>query len=99
MTRDDLNNIVTVGDIEKLKVELVNAMELLIKQRSYKEFYTPREFADITGLKYDSVLKRCREGTLPAYQPYKNGSWLIPGEEIQKIKAKAYEWCRKGSCK
>jgi len=67
----------------------------IVSTKSTREFYTPREFTDITGLKYDLALKRCREGIIPAHQPYKNGSWLIPGEELAKIKASAYEFHRK----
>lgn len=92
MTTEELKKIATVEDLEKLKVEIFDEMETLINRKELKEFYTPREFSEITGLKYDVVLKRCREGSLPAHQPYKNGSWLIPGEEVMKMKKMAYEF-------
>jgi excisionase family DNA binding protein len=95
MKIEDLSNIVTVGDLEKFKNELFSKLNILHSKDGHKEFYTPKEFSEITGLKYDTVLKRCREGTLPAHQPYKNGSWLIPSEEIDKIKEGAYKWTRK----
>lgn len=95
MRKEDLNNIVTIEDLIKFKNELLSDFRLMLSRDSYKEFYTPKEFSDVTGLKYDTVLKRCREGTLPAHQPYKNGSWLIPREEIDKIKEGAYKWARK----
>lgn len=97
MRIEDLSNIVTVNDLEKFRTELLSDIGRLISKESHKEFYTPKEFSDVTGLKYDSVLKRCREGSLPAHHPYKNGSWLIPREEVDKIKECAYKWVRKQS--
>lgn len=95
MTKEDLANIVTNNDLFRFKVELLSEIQKLLSKDHIKEFYSPREFADLTGLKYDTVLKRCREGSLPAYHPYKNGSWLIPREEVDKIREGAYKWIRK----
>ena len=94
MRKEDLENIVTVGDLEKFRAELLSDISKVLSTGN-KEFYTPREFSEITGLKYDLVLKRCREGSLPAHQPYKNASWLIPRAEIDKIRDGAYKWIRK----
>lgn len=93
MTPDDLQQLVTKADLEKLKSDIFDELEMFLNQKDSKEFYTPKQFSEITGLKYDVVLKRCREGTLPAHQPYKNGSWLIPGEVLIKMKKSAFEFC------
>lgn len=91
MTRADLHNIATVGDIERLRKELLAEIQEMISESSIKEFYTPKEFAEVTGLKYSTVVNYCNTGKLAATQLSASGSWLIPRSEIDRLQDSSKE--------
>lgn len=85
MTRADLHNIATVGDLEWLRGQIFQHMEELIHNASIKEFYTPNEFAEVTGLKYSTIMNYCHTGKLEATQIADKGSWIIPRSEVDRL--------------
>lgn len=70
MNKEDLNQIVTLKDLEVLHQRIVNDVKGLLndKRNPKKEFYTPKEFSYVTGMKYSTVVYRCNTGTLKARQ-------------------------------
>jgi hypothetical protein len=89
MNKSDLNELVTKQDLENLKIELSGL--ILSKINPLKEFYTPKEFAGITGIPYSTIIYKCINGKLKAYQESPNCSWLIYATEIDRLKKEADE--------
>jgi|TARA_B110000305_G_C19405258_1_gene622373 hypothetical protein len=89
MNKDDLNQLVTKQDLENFKVELSGL--LLSKMNPLKEFYSPKEFHYKTGIPYSTVIYKCTNGTLRAFQESPNCSWLIYGTELERLKNQADE--------
>jgi hypothetical protein len=87
MNQDDLNQLVTKQDLEKFKVELSGF--LLSKIKPQKEFYTPKEFAQKTGLKYSTIIYKCATGKLKATQDSPNCTWLIFASELERFRNQA----------
>jgi hypothetical protein len=56
-----------------------------------KEFYSPKEFVHLTGMKYSTVIYRCKMGKLKARQDDPNCSWQISSSEIDRFKKEAEE--------
>ena len=87
MNKED---IVTVKDLETLRQGIFNDVkDLLDKKKSPKEFYSPKEFAAATGIKYSTVVYRCKVGKLKATQENINCSWLIDASEVERLKEEA----------
>jgi hypothetical protein len=82
MTREDLNKIVTVEDLNELFLSIKKEFENLKNQR---EFYSPKEFSERTGVKYRTVIRNCNNGLYFAHQEVDGGSWLIHKSEITKL--------------
>ena len=56
MTKEHLAQLVTVGDLHSFKTELIDRLGSILKNQSIQEFYSPKEFAAISGLKYSTVV-------------------------------------------
>jgi hypothetical protein len=89
MNKDDLNQLVTKYDLEKFKVDFSGY--LLSKINPHKEFYTPKEFAFKTGLKYSTIIYKCSTGKLKATQDSPNCTWLIFASELERFRNQAEE--------
>jgi len=91
MNIEEFNQIATVKDLENYHQKTVNAVKELLyeKQTIGKEFYTPKEFSHLTGIKYSSVVYRCKVGRLKATQDGLNCSWQINASEIDRLKGEA----------
>jgi len=88
MNIEDLSQIATVKDLEAYHQKTINAVKGLLyeKQALGKEFYTPKEFSHLTGMKYSTVVYRCKAGKLKATQDGANCSWQISASEIDRLK-------------
>lgn len=51
-----------------------------------KQFYSPKEFSFITGIKYSTVVYRCATGKLMARQETPKSSWQIFATEVERYK-------------
>ena len=93
MTRDEINQLATVKDLESLYQRLVKDISQLLSQKAVAEkaFFTPKEFSFITGMKYSTVIYRCKIGKLKARQDSPNCSWLISGEEVERFKSESQD--------
>lgn len=90
MTKEDYNQIATVRDLESVYHRIVNDVKgLLDKKNSTKEFYSPKEFSTITGIKYSTVVYRCKVRRLRARQDSPKCSWQIYASEIERFKEEA----------
>lgn len=91
MNIEDFNQIATVKDLEVYHQKTIDAVKGLLydKQTMGKEFYTPKEFSHITGLKYSTVVYRCKVGRLKARQDDPNCSWQIDVSELERFKNEA----------
>lgn len=76
----------TVAELEKLiAISFKNANSSANSQLQ-KEFYSPKEFSFITGIKYSTVVYRCANGKLRARQETPKSSWQIFAAEIERYK-------------
>ena len=91
MTREDFNQLITVGDLERFRRNLIADLEIVLKLKNRKEFYSPKEFAHATGMKYSTVIHRCKTGRLKARQDGPNCSWSIYSSEIDRLIHEAHE--------
>lgn len=93
MTKEEINQIVTVKDLEDFRKSIVNDVKGLLfdKKNPQKTFYTPKEFSHITGMKYSTVVYRCKVGKLKARQDGPNCSWQINADEIERFKVETIE--------
>jgi|GEM_PF-3675763 len=91
MKVEDLNQIATVKDLRNFEEKIINGVRGLLndKQKLVKEFYTPKEFSHITGLKYSTVVYRCKVGKLKARQDEPSCSWQIDASELERFKNEA----------
>jgi hypothetical protein len=56
---------------------------------SQKEFYSPKEFVHLTGMKYSTVIYKCKMGKLKARQDDPSCSWQISASEVDRFKKEA----------
>lgn len=91
MNRDDLNQLVTVSDLEIFRHKLMEDLRaiLQIANPTEKKFYTTKEFSKITGIPYSSIVYRCSTGKLKARQDEPNCSWQICASEIERYKSES----------
>lgn len=89
MNKNDLNELVTKQDLENFKVEITEL--ILSKVNPAKKFYTPKEFAGLTGMPYSTVVDKCTKGKIKAYQDEPNCSWHIDATEIDRYRKVADE--------
>lgn len=89
MTREQMDQLVTRGDLETLRERLITDFSKVVSNAmNTKEFYNPREFAETTGMKYGTVIHYCNTGKLKARQSRSGGTWSIHVSELERF---AYE--------
>lgn len=92
MTTEDLNQIVTRRDLERLYERLINEIGKVISNNlNTKEFFSPKEFSETTGLKYSTVVHYCNTGRLKARQDRPGGTWSIHVSELERFAYEANE--------
>lgn len=92
VTKDDFNQFPTLKDLEILHRRIINDVKVLLDNRNpNKEFYSPKEFCAKTGLKYSTVIAKCKMGLLKARQDAPNSCWQIHSSAIEKYKKEATE--------
>ena len=93
MNKEDFNQIVTVRDLEAFRKQIINDLKGMLfgKVREQKEFYTPKEFSYLTGIKYSTVVYHCTTGKLKARQDNPKSSWSIYASELERFKTEADE--------
>jgi hypothetical protein len=79
----------TVGELEKLIGTAVKNINSSSNTQLQKEFYSPKEFSFITGIKYSTVVYRCATGKLKARQETPKSSWQIFASEVERYKEEA----------
>lgn len=81
------SDIVTLEDLmvfgEKMKNDIYGIIQA--KVNPLKEFYTPKEFGHKTGMKYSTVVYKCKNGILKAVQEAPNCTWLIHSSELERL--------------
>lgn len=89
MNKDDLNQLVTIKDLETFRKKIVDDLKVILQKENpnEKKFYTPKEFSRITGMAYSSIVYRCSTGRLKARQDEPNCSWQISVSEIERYKS------------
>lgn len=83
----------SVADIEAIienKIKEV-VQTLLISKNQKKEFYSPKEFCDLTGQKYSTVLSKCISGLIKARQDAPGCCWQIHSSAIERYRKEATE--------
>ncbi|MBL4653650.1 MAG: helix-turn-helix domain-containing protein [Flavobacteriales bacterium] len=80
LTQEDLNIFYT---------KITSKFDSLIREKHYREFYTAREFSNLTGIKYQTVIYYCNNGKIKARHPDIGGSWIIPRTEIERFHQEA----------
>ncbi len=88
MTKDDLNNLVTIADLKSFSDRIISEFHRLCEKEK-PEFYSPSQFSKITGMPYTTVIHYCKNNQLKARQEYKGGTWLIYSSEINRYKEEA----------
>ena len=89
MKKKDLDELVTIGDLEKGINELRGLILSAINPQ--KDFLTPKEFSARTGMTYSTVVYKCTMGKLKAHQESPNSGWFIVATEIDRIRKGAEE--------
>lgn len=89
MKKKDLDELVTLGDLEKGINELRNL--ILSALNPQKDFLSPKEFSAKTGMPYGTVVYKCKNGKLKAFQESPNSSWFIDATEIERFRKQADE--------
>ena len=88
MQKEDLNNLVTVADLNNFYEKIINEIHRLTDENK-PEFYTPNQFSKITGMPYTTIIHYCKHRMLKARQEFKGGSWQIYASEIERLKKEA----------
>jgi len=55
------------------------------------QFFSPKEFAHLTGLKYSTIIYKAKTGALKARQDGPSCSWQISATELDRFKNEANE--------
>ena len=85
MKASDLGELITRQDLEHFYDRLIHDLsKILADSQNHKEFYSPKEFSDLTGLKYSTVIHYCNTGRLKARQDRPKGAWTIPASEMER---------------
>lgn len=91
MTKEELNKLVTIEDLDSFGKKLIAEMKNILHSREGKEFYSPKEFGHKTGVKYSTVIYWCKVGRLKARQNYPGCAWLIYRTEMERYIQEANE--------
>jgi hypothetical protein len=90
MKKSDLLELPTLQDLYDLEMRLVEKFNLISRNNVLKkEFYSPKEFASITGKKYSTVIHHCKIGKLKSRQDNPKSSWQIDASELERFKKEA----------
>lgn len=84
MTQEELKQLSTRQDLQNL-YELIKADILDLMNQNKKEFYTPKQFHNKTGMSYRTIIRHCNTGKLKAIQKVIGGSWLIYHSEVDRL--------------
>lgn len=76
----------TVEELEKLIGAAMKNINSSGNNQLEKQFYSPKEFSFITGVKYSTVVYRCSIGKLKARQETSKSSWQICATEVARYK-------------
>jgi hypothetical protein len=76
----------TVAEFEKLIGAAMKNLNSSGNSQLQKEFYSPKEFSFVTGIKYSTVVYRCATGKLKARQETPKSSWQIFATELDRYK-------------
>ncbi|MBN4052459.1 hypothetical protein JYT59_01760 [Sphingobacteriaceae bacterium AH-315-L07] len=68
MTSEELQSLATISDLEHYHQKTISELSEVIRTASMKEFYTPSEFSEVSGLKYSNIISLCHKGKLKATQ-------------------------------
>lgn len=85
MTLHELNQLATKSDLQELYKKIIEDLHLIFSKSKQKEFYKPKEFSDLTGLKYSTVIYYCNTGQLKARQNHPKGAWQIYHSEVDRF--------------
>ena len=88
MQKEDLNNLVTVADLNSFSEKIISEMHR-ISEKDKPEFYTPSQFSKLTGMPYTTVIHYCKKNMLKARQEFTGGSWQIYASEMNRLKEEA----------
>lgn len=88
MTRDDLNNLVTIADLKSFSEKIITEIRKL-SDKNKPQFYTPSQFSKITGMPYTTVVHYCKNNLLKARPESKGSAWQILASEITRLKEEA----------
>lgn len=88
MQKEDLNNLVTVADLNDFSEKIISEIHRLV-DKSKPEFYTPKQLSTITGMPYTTIINYCKNRFLKARQEFKGGSWQIYASEIDRLRKEA----------
>ncbi len=88
MTKDDLNNLVTIADLKCFSNKIIGELRRLLEKEK-PEFYSPTQFSKKTGMPYTTVIHYCKNNLLKAHQAHKGGAWHIAASEIERLKEEA----------
>lgn len=88
MKKEDLNNLVTIADLNRITEKIINEFQRLL-EKDKPEFYTPNQFSKLTGMPYTTVIHYCKNNLLKARQVSKGAAWLIYASEVSRFKEEA----------
>lgn len=63
-----------------------NTLSLIVRERTVKERYTTTEAAEILGKADYTIREYCRKGQIRAEKSFNGRGWLIPHEELQRVR-------------
>lgn len=80
-------------DISERLSRIENAIKAIsehdISHSKNKKFYSPKEFSDLTGIRYSTVIYRCKLGLLKARQDTPGSLWQIDADELRRYAKEA----------
>jgi hypothetical protein len=74
--------------IEKRLDSIDNKVEKFIGKND-KQFYSPKEFEELTGKPYSTILENCKVGKIKARQDSPNSRWYIHRSELERYISEA----------
>ena len=88
MTKNDLNNLVTVADLNNFSDAIIGEIHKLAT-KGQPEFYTPVQFSKITGMPYTTIIHYCKTNSIRARQRSKGSPWQILASEVNRFTEEA----------
>lgn len=91
MNKEDINQLLTRKDLEEWGENFLTALtaKLYPDKNSKKEFFTSKEFAYLTGLKYSTVIYKAKTGAIKARQDGPSCGWQIAASELDRFRKEA----------